>query len=216
MGELRPKMGNATYCSAGQLSPLLNDPYFKTIGIGTRIFLGGGIGHVFSNGTQHTTTGIKRTKGGVPIAPSGTLAVHGDLKGMSPEWIRGASFTGYGVTLAVGIGVPIPVLNEEIAKFLSVKDEDLLAQIVDYSSDYPQGKSNPLGRVSYKELKSGTISLDGKDIPTSGLSSYYKARQICLTLKSWIEEGKFLLAEPVAMLPSEGSGVNFKGLKIRK
>ena len=44
MGVLKPKLGNANYCSAGQLSPLLNDPYYKTIGVGTRIFLGGGIG----------------------------------------------------------------------------------------------------------------------------------------------------------------------------
>ncbi len=42
MGVLQPKLGNANYCSAGQLSPLLNDPLYKTIGAGTRIFLGGG------------------------------------------------------------------------------------------------------------------------------------------------------------------------------
>lgn len=41
MGGLKANLGNANYCSAGQLSPLLNDPYYKTIGIGTRIFLGG-------------------------------------------------------------------------------------------------------------------------------------------------------------------------------
>jgi len=40
MGILKPKLGNANYSTSGQLSPLLNDPYYKTIGIGTRIFLG--------------------------------------------------------------------------------------------------------------------------------------------------------------------------------
>ena len=40
MGTLKPGMANANYCSAGELSPLFNDPYLKTIGIGTRIFLG--------------------------------------------------------------------------------------------------------------------------------------------------------------------------------
>ncbi|NQV04518.1 MAG: hypothetical protein HQ532_03370, partial [Candidatus Omnitrophica bacterium] len=44
MGTLKPKLANAYYCSAGQLSPLLNDPYYKTIGIGSKIFLGGGEG----------------------------------------------------------------------------------------------------------------------------------------------------------------------------
>ncbi len=41
MGVLQPKLGNANYCSAGQLTPLLNDPCYKTIGLGTRIFLEG-------------------------------------------------------------------------------------------------------------------------------------------------------------------------------
>ena len=40
MGMLRPRMANANYATSGQLSPLFNDPYYKTIGIGTRIFLG--------------------------------------------------------------------------------------------------------------------------------------------------------------------------------
>jgi len=37
MGILKPNMGNANYCSAGQLSPLFNDPLLKTIGIGQNI-----------------------------------------------------------------------------------------------------------------------------------------------------------------------------------
>ena len=78
MGILQPKLANANYCSAGQLSPLLNDPYYKTIGIGTRIFLGGGIGYVVWNGTQHNP-GVKRGENGVPRFPAGTLCVIGDL-----------------------------------------------------------------------------------------------------------------------------------------
>src|SRR4030066_152363 len=104
MGVLQPKMGNANYCNAGQLSPLLNDPYYKTICIGTRIFLGGGVGYVVGSGTQHNPD-VKRTEKGVPKMTSGTLAVKGDLKMMSPKWLKGTSYTGYGVTLTVGIGV---------------------------------------------------------------------------------------------------------------
>ena len=121
MGVLRPKLANATYSSAGQLSPLLNDPYFRTIGIGTRIFLGGGTGFIYSRGTQHTTD-VKRNKGGVPVNPAGTIAVSGDLKTMSSDWLRGASIQGYGVSLAVGIGVPIPMLDVDVAEHLSVKE----------------------------------------------------------------------------------------------
>ena len=214
MGVLQAKMGNANYCSAGQLSPLLNDPLYKTIGIGTRIFLGGGVGYVVGNGTQHNP-GVKRTDAGVPKMGAGTLSVTGDLKMMSPRWLRGTSFTGYGVTLTVGIGIPIPVLNEEILEYTTVRDEDIWAQVVDYSEAYPQCIPGSLGEVNYSQLKSGKITVQGKEIPTAGLSSYTRAREIAGILKEWIETGKFFLTEPVELLPSADSGIAVKPLKER-
>ncbi len=215
MGILKPHMGNANYSSAGQLSPLLNDPYYKTIGIGTRIFLGGGTGYVIWQGTQHNP-GAPRKKNGVPSEGAGTLAVIGDLKKMSPEFLRGTTMTGYGVTLSVGIGIPIPVLNEEIARYTAVKDEDIFAPIVDYSHAYPQRIPEKLGEVSYKELKSGRINFRGKSIPTGALSSYRKAREIAGILKSWIKKGEFFLTEPVEPLPGVESGVKFKPMSMRE
>jgi uncharacterized protein (DUF39 family) len=200
MGVLRPKLGNANYCSAGQLSPLLKDPYFRTIGIGTRIFLGGGVGYVAWNGTQHNP-GVARGDNGVPLGASGTLSVVGDLKGMNPRYLAGASFLGYGVTLTVGIGIPIPVLNVEVLRSAAVPDEELYAPIVDYSTDYPELTGKTLGRVSYAELKSGSIDIDGKQVRTGSLSSYSRAVEIAETLKRWIKEGDFAVTEPVNLLP---------------
>ncbi|MBU1148107.1 MAG: homocysteine biosynthesis protein [Candidatus Omnitrophica bacterium] len=214
MGTLRPQLGNAYYCSAGQLSPLLNDPHYKTLGIGTKIFLGGGEGYIAWQGTQHAPT-VKRKSTGIPQAPAGTLAVIGDLKGMSPEHLVGTTFQGYGVTLTVGIGVPIPILNEEICKFTAVKDEEIWTQIVDYSDAYPNCKPGSLGEVNYAQLKSGTIKIKGKDVPTGALSSYSKAVEIAETLKDWIKKGKFLLTEPVAPIPGVESGLTFKPLNER-
>ncbi len=214
MGVLKPNLGNANYCSAGQLSPLLNDPYYRAIGIGTRIFLGGGVGYVAWHGTQHNP-GVLRGDNGVPRRGAGTLAVIGNLKQMKREWLRGVSFLGYGATLAVGIGIPIPVLSEEILRFTAVTDEDILAPIVDYSEAYPQMKPDILGEVSYGQLKSGKISVDGKDVPTASLSSYPKALEIARTLKAWVESGEFLLTQPVAPLPGVESGITFKPLKER-
>lgn len=214
MGTLRPNLANANYCSAGQLSPLLNDPYYKTIGIGTKIFLGGGEGYVAWQGTQHNP-GVKRKDNGAPQVPAGTLAVIGDLKQMKPQWLRGTTMIGYGVTLTVGIGIPIPILSEEICRYTAVKDEDLWTQIVDYSEAYPQGAKGSLGEVNYAQLKSGKISVQGKEVPTGGLSSYPKAAQIASILKQWIEKGEFLLTEPVAYLPGADSGYTFKPLKER-
>jgi uncharacterized protein (DUF39 family) len=202
MGVLRPQGGNANYCSAGQLSPLLNDPLYKTVGIGTRIFLGGGQGFVVWRGTQHYPN-ARRGPNQVPRTPAGTLSVLGDLKQMSPEWLVGASFQGYGCTLVVGVGVPIPLLNEEIAKYTAVKDEEIFTQIIDYSRDYPEGGPiQSLGEVNYKQLKSGKIKFNGKEIPTTPLSSYPKARKIAGILKEWIQKGEFLLGEAQQLLPT--------------
>lgn len=214
MGILKPDLGNANYCSAGQLSPLLNDPFYKTIGIGTKIFLGGGTGYVAWQGTQHNPT-VKRKPCGVPETPAGTIAVIGDLKGMNGKWLRGTSFEGYGATLTVGIGIPIPILNEEIVKYTAVRDEEIYAKVVDYSHDYPRGESRSLGEVNYKELRSGSVKVRGKDVATASLSSYAKAREIAETLKNQILKEKFLLTEPVAHLPSAESGITFKPLKER-
>ena len=201
MGMLKPQLGNAHYSTAGQLSPLLKDPYFQTIGIGTRIFLGGGIGYVAWHGTQHFPS--IQSVGGDNLGPAGgTLAVIGDLKQMSPRWLVGTSYLGYGATISVGIGVPIPILNEEIARYVAVKDEELFAPIVDYGDAYPNLKPGNLGYVSYADLKSGQITVNGKKVITAPLSSLPRAREIAATLKDWILNGQFFLSEPVQALPS--------------
>jgi uncharacterized protein (DUF39 family) len=214
MGVLRANLGNINYSSAGQLSPLLNDPYYKTIGIGTKIFLGGGTGFVAWQGTQHNPD-VLRTEKGVPKRGAGTLCVIGDLKQMSPRWLVGTSMLGYGATLTVGIGVPIPILSEEILQYTTVTDAEIFAAIVDYSNDYPNLKPDILGEISYAELKSGKVKVKGKEIPTASLSSYPRALEIANALKEWISKGKFLLTEPVALLPGVESGITFKPLKER-
>ena len=214
MGVLKPRLGNVNYCSAGQLSPLLNDPLYRTIGIGTRIFLGGGVGYVAWQGTQHNPN-VPRTESGVPKRSAGTLAVIGDLKGMDPRWLVGTSMYGYGVTLTVGVGVPIPVLDEEVLRHTAVADAEIYGAVVDYSDAYPNQKPDIVEEVSYAELKSGTVKLQGKKVPTGSLSSYSRALEIAETLKDWIKRGQFQLTEAVAPLPGVESGVTFKPLRER-
>ena len=214
MGVLKPNLENANYSTAGQLSPLFNDPYYETIGIGTKIFLGGGIGYVAWHGTQHNPTAL-RGDNGVPRRGAATLAVIGDLKQMKPEWLVGTSMLGYGCTLTVGIGVPIPILSVEILRYTAVSDADIFAPVIDYSEAYPQMKPDVLGEVSYAELRSGCVRIQGKDVPTGSLSSYYKALEIANTLKDWIEKGEFLLTDPVAPLPGAESGITFRPLRER-
>ena len=206
MGKLNPNLGNANYCSAGQLSPLFNDPFYRTIGIGTRIFFCGTEGYVVWNGTQHNPD-ASRLENGTPSVPAGTLTLIGNIKEMNPKWLRAVSYTGYGVTLSVAVGVPIPILDEEMVKFVSVSDADLKAPVVDYSAYYPIGEGNPkLGEVSYAELKSGTIEINGVKVPTGGFSSYLKAIEVAEYLKHLIKNGEFFLTQSVLPLPGPASG----------
>jgi len=194
MGPLKPGMKNANYATAGQLSPLFNDPYLRTIGLGTKIWLGGGTGWVLGAGTQHNAN-PPRNERGLPLVASGTLMLKGDLKTMSPKWIRGVSILGYGCSLAVGVGIPIPIIDEEMAWFTGVSDQDITAPVRDYGQDYPNGIDNVLAWPTYAELKSGEITVNGQKIPTVPLTSYAMSLEIAGDLKAKIERGEFLLTE---------------------
>jgi uncharacterized protein (DUF39 family) len=117
--------------------------------------------------------------------------------------------------LTVGIGVPIPILTEEILRYTTVKDSEIYAPIVDYSKTYPEREPDVMGEVSYAELRSGHIKIKDKVVPTASLSSYYRASEIAATLKEWIKRGEFLLTQPVAPLPGVESGIVFKPLEER-
>jgi uncharacterized protein (DUF39 family) len=200
LGPLHPQFGNAVYANPGAISPLFNDPDLQTIGIGTKIFLGGGIGYITWEGTQHFPL-QKRLENRTPIGPASTLAAIGDAKQMNSRWVRGCYFQNYGPAIVLGIGIPIPVLNEEIAARCAVRDEEILAPVVDFS--IPRRVRPTFGSVTYAQLKSGTITLQGQTVRTAPLASIHRSRQVAEELKQWIETGKFTLAEPVAAIPSD-------------
>jgi len=188
MGTLLPNFGNVTFAGTGELSPLMKDPGYETIGIGTRIFLAGAQGYIVWEGTQHD-----------PKRQRGTIAVIGDLKQMSPSYLRGATIHRYGTSLFVGIGVPIPILHEGIAATAGLSDEEIRIDLVDYG--VARRERPVLRQVSYAELKSGRVEVNGREVPVSPLSSIKVAKEIAEELKGLIERGEFLLSEPVARLP---------------
>ena len=200
MGSLLPNFNNATYSSAGELSPLLNDPELRTIGIGTRIFLGGAQGFVSWNGTQfHTSKPFNDY--GIPKSNAATIATIGNAKEMSREFIRAAYFEKYGTTLFVGVGIPIPVLDEDMARRVSIRNEQIETSIVDYG-EHP---SKVLGTTNYSVLQSGKLSINGKIVQAASLSSLNKARIIADLLKQWIKKGGFFLSQPVQVFPTNTS-----------
>jgi uncharacterized protein (DUF39 family) len=202
MGCLEPNRKNVNYCSAGQLSPLLNDPSYDVIGVGTKVWMAGAQGHVYAEGTQHAGGG-ERTPGGVPTGGAGTLALTGDMKQMRPEFVRGVSFRGYGISLGMGVGIPIPILNSDVLKRTCVRDRDILAPVVDYSSEYPENTGKVVCQVNYEQLRSGEIEIEGKKVAVGSLSSYHKALEIAHILADEVRSGDFRLAEPIAALQKD-------------
>jgi uncharacterized protein (DUF39 family) len=198
MGTLLPRCSNITYSTSGQLSPLINDPLYRTIGIGTRVFIGGAQGYVAWEGTQHNPE-QERGNNGVPLGGAGTLALVGDIKQMDTRFIRAAIFQQYGVTMFIGVGIPIPILDEDMVEKTAVRNKDIFTNVFDYSVS--SGPRPALKKVSYEELMSGTIQLNGKTVPTAPLSSIRKAREIAELLKQSIINKEFVMTEPVASLP---------------
>ena len=210
MGTLLANKGNITYCTSGELSPLLNDPNYRTIGMGTKIFLCGAEGYVAWNGTQFNSS-AERDENDIPYSNSGTLALIGNLKEMSPEYISPAVFDGYGVSMFVGVGIPIPILDEDIMKHVAIENKDIYTNIIDYSVQKNDKPS--LGLVSYRDLRSGSIELDGKIIKTAPITSMKKSRKIANELKKWIQDGNFTLQEPIKKFSLNET---LTGLEIRE
>ena len=198
LGPLLPRLGNAVYSNPGALSPLMNDPDLQVVGVGTRIFLGGGVGYVAWEGTQHFPL-QKRLPNRTPIGPAATLALIGDAKQMDQRWVRGCHFKNYGPSLMLGVGVPLPVLHEEVVLHCAVQDKDLVAPVVDFS--IPRRVRPTFGLVSYQQLKAGRVTIDGKAVRVAPLASLFLSRQVALELKQWIVAGRFTLTEFVVPIP---------------
>jgi uncharacterized protein (DUF39 family) len=202
LGPLQPRLSNAVYSNPGAISPLINDPDLKLIGIGTQIFLGGGIGYIAWEGTQHFPL-QKRLPNRTPVGPAATLALIGDAKQMNPKWVRGCYFKNYGPSVMLGVGVPLPVLSEDVVKGCAIQDKDIVAPVVDFS--IPRRVRPTFGLVSYAQLKTGRITIDGKSVRVAPLASFFLSRQVALELKQWIERGEFTLTEAVAPIPMNRS-----------
>jgi len=183
MGTLLPNSGNVSYSGAGILNPISNDPKLRLIGSGVPIFLCGAPGMVIGEGTQHSSAG-----------GFGTLMVTGDVKAMSQEFLRAATMTGYGVTLYVGLGVPLPVIDKEVVRATAVRDEDISVDLLDYG--IPSRNRPEVRKVTYAELRSGTVTVNGEEVRTSSLSSFRRARMVAESLKDWVTAGKMTLTLP--------------------
>ncbi len=179
LGTLKPRLGNANFCSAGALSPFMKGPLSRFVGPGTGVFLGGGLGQVVGSG-----------------AAQPDLTLIGRLEDMSPRYVVGLSLQGFGCALALGVGLPLPILDEEAAAWAGRPDEELFLAVKDMAHDYPANSQRSLGLVSLAQLFAGSIPINGQDVPAVPLSSRLRSQEICQLLKKWIAAGRFHLGQP--------------------
>lgn len=203
MGKLSPNMGNINFAGTGEISPLINDPEFRTIGIGTRIFFCGAEGYVAWEGTQFNPNQTRDALTGLPVGPAGTLSLIGNLKEMKPEYIRPIVVPGYGISISLGIGFAIPVLDSRIAESVLIRNKSIKTQLIDFAS------RESIGIIDYDQLHSGKVEFDRKAIPTRTMTDLKAAEKITVQLKKLIEQRQFYLTEPVRCLPVDGSCKKF-------
>lgn len=201
LGPLQPQLGNAVYSNPGAISPLLNDPDLDIVGIGSKVFLGGGIGYIAWEGTQHFPLQKRLPNNNTPIGPAATVALIGDAKQMSSDWVRGCYFKNYGPSLMLGVGIALPVLTEKVIHNCAVIDKEVVAPVIDFS--IPRRVRPTFGLVSYEQLQKGHVTIDGKSVRVAPLASKHRSLQVAKELKNWITTGKFTLTEPVASLPRD-------------
>ena len=205
MGVLRPDFGNVTYSGAGEISPLLNDPHLRTIGIGTPVFFCGGIGHIAWEGTQFNKNQIRDETTDIPIGPAAALAIIADMRQVKPAFVKPVVVPGYGISIAVAIGVAIPILDEDMAVRVSIRNENVKTGLIDFAT------GEKIAVVNYRDLTGGYVSVKGKKVKTSTISRNRIAHEITVILKNWILSNKFPLCRPIKTLPIDGVLKPFPG-----
>ena len=197
MGTLIGQLENSTFNSSSYLNPLINDPYCSTIGVGSKIWIAGATGIIIGSGSNHNPV-QKRNEYGIPVGSAVTLSAIADLNQMLPKWVRGGFLKSFGPVLYIGIGIPVPILNEEIAEFISLTDDKIHTTIVDFS--IPRRTKPIFGQCTYAELRTSTVVINKKPTLAATMSSMSWAMEICKILKESIINKDFFLSKPISAI----------------
>jgi uncharacterized protein (DUF39 family) len=198
MGVLQPNLRTVNFSGSGEISPLLNDPRLRTIGVGTAIFCCGGIGYVAWEGTQFNNHQERDPENDLPMGPAATLALVVDLRQVHADFIKPVTIPGYGISLYVAVGIPIPVLDEEVAAQVCVRNRDIKTRLIDYSN------GDVLDIVNYEDLIQNKVTFQGNRLHARTMTDLKTSHKISTILKQWIRSGEFQLKQPVQRLPMLG------------
>lgn len=205
MGRLRAHAGSVHFSGTGELSPLCNDPELRTVGLGTPVFCCGGLGMVAWEGTQFNRDTPRDPQTKVPTGPAATLAIVADLRQADARYLRPVVIPGYGISLYVGIGIAIPVLDADLAARVAVRNADLRTNIVDYAT------GDVVDRVTYADLFERSVHIFDKTVPTKTMTDLRMSRKIAAVLKEWVCRGLFPMRPPVQPLPILGKNRPYGG-----
>jgi len=195
MGTLIGKLENSTFNSSTFLNPLINDPFCKTIGVGTSVWVAGSKGVIVGHGSHHNPN-QKRNEHGIPVGPSITLSSIVDISSMNPKWVKPGHIQSFGPVLFIGVAIAIPVLDKEIAEHLSITDNQIHTTIVDFS--IPRRTKPTFGQCTYFELRTSTVSINNKPTLTAPLTSMAYSIESCNELKNDILNKKFILSKSIS------------------
>ena len=165
-----------------------------TIGMHVDGVSGAGSGH---------NPAARRQPGGHALSPGACAALEVDLHSLDPRWLRATRLDGGGSGLLVAIAAPVPLINAAVAQQAAAGDAELQAPVLDFA--IPRRVRPSFGTVSYAQLHTGELSLEGRRLTCAPGHSPRLAAAIAEELVERLQQGRFPLRLPVQPLPARPS-----------
>jgi uncharacterized protein (DUF39 family) len=197
IGPLLGPLTTALYSCGGAGSIGMTSPGLRALGPGSPVLVAGAIGWVLGSGSGHQPQ-PRRQASGHARSPGAVAAVAVDLHGLDPHWLRPCHFEGHGTGLLVAIAAPVPLLNLTEAAWAATGPEALQAPVLDLA--IPRRVRPALGQVSYAELLTGRVEVQGRRLRCAPAHSPRLATSITERLISLLRAGDFPLRLPALPL----------------
>ena len=206
-GPLLGPFGNALWTAGGAGSIGLTMPGLAQLGPGSPVLVGGAVGWVVGGGSGHQPQ-PRRQASGHARSPGAVAAVSVDLHALEPGWLRPCFFEAQGSALLLPIAAPVLLTDGATALRAAAADGQLEAPVLDLS--VPRRLKPGFGAASYAALRSGRITVEGRELRSAPAHSPRLAEAIGQTLVHRLEQNAFPLRLPAlplsprpALLPLE-------------
>ncbi|MFM2079635.1 MAG: hypothetical protein RLZZ219_317 [Cyanobacteriota bacterium] len=197
-GTVLGPLTTALHSCGGAGSIGLTMPGLSLLGPGSPLLVAGSIGWVSGAGSGHQPQ-PRRQASGHALSPGAAAAVEVDLHGLDRRWLRAWRMAGGGSGLLVAIAAPVPLINGVVARQAAIGDDRLEAPVLDFG--IPRRVRPSFGSVSYAQLHSGALDLQGRRLACAPGHSPRLAAEISACLVERLQQGRFPLRLPLQPLP---------------